>query len=735
MTVFRRTLDHARAASTLTAGARPAYAAGVRAAIAIVVPIIADQLLHLGGGTWMGLAGLNSAFTDRGGPYRTRAATVAALAVASAAAVAVATLVSGRPALAVPVALVVAFAGSIARVWGDAATSVGVTALLTFVIALAVPPVHESEALRRALFVLVGGGWYMLLALVFWPLRPYRPVRRAVAACYRALSEYADDVGARARTGDAQDAWEARGHVLAIRQALDRARTELVVSRRGRPAESARGERLLVLHETADQLLVHLIAVADAVEADRGSARDPVCDAIVSASLAAAATSARAIAHAVDAESGTPWIDVSWGGALLRDRVLAGAAPDESRAHYEYVAMLLDRMAEYASTAAGIARGLNDGRPITVPPAMLIAEEPRAPRTPLATLRAALTLESFVLRHAVRVAVVTAAAVWLTGALGLSHGYWVTITAVIIMQPYTGATTVKALQRVAGTVLGGVLAAGLSAVFRDPQAVLVLVFVFTAVCVALLPLNYGAYAVFGTPAFVLLAEVGANDWHLTSVRVLNTLAGGALALAGSRLLRAVPESTRFADYAAATLRANREYLRQAVALVARGAALGTLREARRAVALATANAEDSFQRLVVEHEGPPSALEPLMVVLTYGRRVAASTGALAVVEPAADAAAREALERFSRSALPVLDDLADAVASGRRPAPLPAPDPRDAVPGPESPLLRARLNRILRQLRALHDAVAKWRGEVGRDGATPAAAPEAPGPTAETRSA
>jgi uncharacterized membrane protein YccC len=709
MTTFRRTLDHARAASALTR-ARPAYAAGLRAAVATVVPLIVAQALHLSGGTWMSLAGLNSAFADRGGaPYRTRAAAIAALAVTSAVAVTIAGLVAGHPVLAVVVALLVAFAGILARVWGDAATSVGLTSLLTFVIALGLPAPDAVSAVQRGAFVLVGGGWYMLLSLVLWPIRPYTPVRRAVAACYRAVADYADAMGARAFAGASLDAWEARDHVLDIRQALEQARTALAVARRGRPAESSRGERLLVLHETIDQLFVHLVALLDAQETTPASARQPGCDALVAATLADAAATLRAIADAVVTERATPRIEVAWRGAPVRD--CAAGSAGEGRVHYDHVARLLDRMAEYASSAAGLAGALNDGRPVAMPDGMLMAEEPAAARAPLTTLRAALSPQSLVLRHALRVAVITAVALLLTGALGVSHGYWVTITAIIILQPYTGATTLKAMQRVAGTVLGGIIAAGLSAMFHDPRAVLALVFVFTGLCVALLPLNYGVFAVFGTPAFVLLAEVGAGDWHLTGVRVINTLIGGALALVGSRVFGAAPESERFAEYAARALAAKRDYLRRAVAVVVAGEPVGALREARRASALASANAEDSFQRLVVEHRGPAESLEPRMAVLTYLRRIAASTGALALVQPVPPEA-RAALTRFERTCSEIFDDLEDAVAKGRPPRPLPDLGGAASDMHVESPLLEARMARILRQLRSLHDAAEHWLGGV-----------------------
>src|SRR3954471_10091917 len=66
-------------AATAVAPARPAYAAGFRAALATVVPLLVAQVFHLSGGTWMSLAGFSGALADKGGAYDSRAATIASL--------------------------------------------------------------------------------------------------------------------------------------------------------------------------------------------------------------------------------------------------------------------------------------------------------------------------------------------------------------------------------------------------------------------------------------------------------------------------------------------------------------------------------------------------------------------------------------------------------------------------------------------------------------------------------
>jgi uncharacterized membrane protein YccC len=252
------------------------------------------------------------------------------------------------------------------------------------------------------------------------------------------------------------------------------------------------------------------------------------------------------------------------------------------------------------------------------------------------------------------------------------------------------------------------LTAGLAALFHDQWAIFALVFVFALLSVALLPLNYAAFSVFLTPTFVLLAEASTGDWHLAGVRILNTVLGGGLALAGSQLLWPSPESERLPAHLAQTITALRKYL----ALVIQrfddrsDGASRALREARRQVGLAVLNAEESFQRLLGEHRGPAETLAPAMTLLTYTRRFTASIAALALSRYSVDATQAGALAPFAEAVDAALADVATGLAAGRAPAAL---SEFPEVPwGTESPLLRGRLTRLGRQLKTLHDAAERW---------------------------
>ena len=108
-------------AATVVAPARPAYAAGFRAALATVVPLLIAQAFRLSGGTSMSLAGFSGAMADRGGAYTTRAAAIAALTGFGAIAVLIGAVASHQLVIAVPLTFAIALVCALGRAWGTQA--------------------------------------------------------------------------------------------------------------------------------------------------------------------------------------------------------------------------------------------------------------------------------------------------------------------------------------------------------------------------------------------------------------------------------------------------------------------------------------------------------------------------------------------------------------------------------------------------------------------------------------
>src|SRR5690606_2808727 len=87
------------------------------------------------------------------------------------------------------------------------------------------------------------------------------------------------------------------------------------------------------------------------------------------------------------------------------------------------------------------------------------------------SLRSQLTWRSPAARHAVRACVVIAIATAVGRYWPGTHGYWITLTAWIVLKPDFAATVGRGLARILGTAAGVFLASLLSvAVLSYPQA-------------------------------------------------------------------------------------------------------------------------------------------------------------------------------------------------------------------------------------------------------------------------
>ena len=148
------------------------------------------------------------------------------------------------------------------------------------------------------------------------------------------------------------------------------------------------------------------------------------------------------------------------------------------------------------------------------------------------TLRANLTLGSAAMHYALRQGTTLAVAAEMEHATGLPNGYWVPMTALLVLRPAFQPTFHRGVLRVMGTIVGAALATLLVHALRlDLLTVGALTALFAWLAYALLNVNYGLFAVFLTGYIVFLLDFGGLSTKVVVAhRTLNTALGGGLAL-------------------------------------------------------------------------------------------------------------------------------------------------------------------------------------------------------------
>jgi uncharacterized membrane protein YccC len=643
-------------------------AEGVRAAFAVAAIMAASAVVPWAPLREAALSALLTCLCDPGGPVRRRVPVLLGFSLLGAGLIAGVGLLRGLgPAVALPFGVVALFGCSFARVHGQAGQQLGGLLSVVIILALDQPLPGLGSAARVAASFLAGGLWATLLTLAIWQVHPYLPARRAVADVYAALARQVADL-ARLLADPRADAtaWEthARLHRRAVRDAIEAARAIVLDMLRTRGAVNQRAMQSLIRLETADQIFGALIAMSDLLEpagpADRAVAARllrrlrPLLELLGRIIVTDDPDAHRRTGRAIEAFAAD-------GAVLPADGALAAVA--------RRIAERL-RIAQTLALPANIAPG-------TVPRAAVLVWRQRL----LTPFVANLVWRSPALRHALRTALAAAPALAFTLFWFTPYDHWLTITIVATMQPYFALTTARAIERVVGTVLGGLVAAGIGMLCTTPLAMAMAMFPLAIAALAVRTVNLGLFMLAVTPLIVLLVEVGApgtSDWLIAAARAGFTAAGGVIAMAACVLLWPQRAPEALVDEARAAIGAHGRYAEaQFAALLDGGQA--TADEARRAAGVATNTLEAAITLALNDPAaGNAASLEAVVLVDAALRRLAGRLSALQL-DPGARAGMAEgalrawrgwivgAMERLARgdAMLPPRPDVAASDAVGR----------------------------------------------------------------------
>jgi uncharacterized membrane protein YccC len=164
-----------------------------------------------------------------------------------------------------------------------------------------------------------------------------------------------------------------------------------------------------------------------------------------------------------------------------------------------------------------------------------LPEHERVPRR-LRELWHCLRDELLIRRHSVsyvlRLSVVLLTSTAIYRYYHVRNGYWIPMTALLVLKPQWAHTLSRGIARMLGTVAGAGIALLLARFLPFPPWVLpTLVLVGAWGCYALQAVNYAAFSVFVTLYIVFLFRFGGfSETAAAHIRLVNTIIGGALAL-------------------------------------------------------------------------------------------------------------------------------------------------------------------------------------------------------------
>jgi uncharacterized membrane protein YccC len=446
----------------------------------------------------------------------------------------------------------------------------------------------------------VGGGlWGLLLAFCIGRRNPEAPLRAALAAVFRAEAAFVRDL---ARVGLSEQ------HRGTVRDAIEHARRMLVTAHSRWFGGNSATQRFNWLLSDAEGVLRALLALREAL------------DAAPPAELPDVSTLADCLEVTATAlMDGSPI-------AVTQAPKLAGN---------DAVTVALRTATDWLDAAQRHLAGPTDRAAASGDPAADAVQPVRR----LRQLRDNLTSDSLSLRHAARFALTGAALTMLIKGLHIQMGYWITITAVIILQAYPSATWQRAIQRVGGTVLGGLIATGAACFLRGSAAIVIVAIPLSLLAMAFRGVSYTLYIVCITPLFILVTELvdhgGVLSPTLGELRMLDNLVGATIGLLATFALWPSWEARFLRRRLAEDIRGNGRFLISALDVWLGTGTLRAADDARRHAGLAGNNAEASLRRAMEEPRHYPSDQIAAAMSITAAARRLAGMAALIMQSPPA----------------------------------------------------------------------------------------------------
>ncbi|MFD1871377.1 FUSC family protein [Hymenobacter bucti] len=505
--------------------------------------------------------------------------------------------------------VIMAFALTMLLVWGARAGSVGSATLLAMVLMLAHPPA-PSQVLPHALLLLLGGGWYLVLALLQNQLQPYRPAQQALGECLHAMAGFLQlKADFYQESTDLEDDYRRLvAQQVTVNEKQEAVREVIFRSRQLVNESTSTSRRLVLTFVEAVDLYEHIMAGYYDYAALRRDFGHTGLLGDIAALISRLATDLDYLGSAIQANRayGGPPPDRTAEWSRLQARI--AATPAEAAGGSPRVLLkILVNLRDLIRRVTNLRRYFDESLLEEAAP------EPNRAATHLqfvarqelhfTAFTQNLTLSSSVFRHAIRMTVACAVAFVLAESLWHGqHNYWVLMTVTIMLKPGFSLTRQRNIERIVGTLVGGVLGALILKTVDSGDARFAFLVVFMVIAYSFQRTKYIVTVIFLTAyLLIMFTFLGAGYLGIIEERVTDTLLGCAIAFSAGYLLFPRWESDQLRDLLAATLRANLAYLRQlADRLAGREVTATAYRLRRKDVYVASANLAAAFQRMLSE---------------------------------------------------------------------------------------------------------------------------------------
>ncbi len=496
-----------------------------------------------------------------------------------------------------------AFFFSMFSVYGNRAASIGTAALLIMILRMT----HVTDALSAVIdsfLILCGGVWYMLIALLFYKLTPYRPAQRSLGECIHETAKYVRIKSALydSHTNPDDEYKKLVAQQVIVNEKQEQVR-ELLFKNRELLKESTRSGRLLVL-TFAD--LVDLYEHIMASWYDYNSLRESfsstgILDEI-STIIKNVADELDNIGFAIQSNSSyKKSYDIISKLKKLKIDIDIISAKNKNVFILKKVLVNLRNIAERVNGLTNYFGGAFVNRELRSPfdYSKFVSHQ----KIDGTSFKNNLTFKSSIFSHSIRMTITCVVGYIISKFLPNGHhSYWLLLTIIVILKPGYSLTRKRNFERFTGTITGGLIGLLLLAFIHDRNTLFVLIVFFMIGTYTFQRVNYIAMVIFMTPyLLILFSLLGMGFINVAEERLLDTGIGSILSFMASYLLFPHWESSQLSNYMSNVLKANINYMYRLADLIKGESYLPlNYKLIRKEVFLSTANLSGAFNRMLSE---------------------------------------------------------------------------------------------------------------------------------------
>ncbi len=512
------------------------------------------------------------------------------------------------------------FLFSMFTVYGNRAASVGTAALLTIIFVMD-RGLQANQVLTYSITILAGGLWYTLMSLAFFSIRPYRAAEQALAENITDTALFLRIKGDFYLPGTNVDENYRKlvTQQIQVSQHQDIVR-ELLFKSRLVVKESTNISRMLLLMFVD---LVDLFEQILATHYDYDTIREKFSSSGVLPHIGKLshlmADQLENIAYALLTGTGFEnKVDFIKELDQLKAHIdEAGSAVDINNIVLKKILINLRDLNQkiislgYYYNARTGTKLMETRRELQY--AKFVSHQDYSPRILLDNL----TLKSAVFKHALRVCIACLAGfivtksslliLWVNAVTGKHlmfghHSYWVLLTIIVILKPGFSLSKQRNFQRLAGTIIGGLVGVLILSVIHNNYVQFAFLSVFMVLAYSFTRTNYVVSVFFMTPYVLIMFKLlGVGHLNIAEERVADTIIGSMLAFIASYTLFPAWESQQIKQHLYEVLNANINYLiKVANEISGKRVSVTDFKLTRKEVYVKSANLSAAFQRMTSE---------------------------------------------------------------------------------------------------------------------------------------